>query len=212
MIWCLMLLPLVLVLSALQPQGVWGLEFCPSCFQISRGPGSPLHHSPFLKLGLCGLAVSASLFCSSLSIALTREARLEARDFSCGLQWEETSALFDFLFSFKVPRTSGCFQGQTFSWPVAGSVSDLAAVEVARISLGWIVLKQRLQCIRQEKGFSFDVSCYAGSFISADFHSQTYLLWWLSENAEWELKILCLRQHCSAVLICIFFFPLYYYH
>lgn len=49
------------------------------------------------------------------------------------------------------------------------------------------------------------------SFISADFSSLTYLLRWMSENAEWKLILLCLRQHCSAVLTCLIF-HLYYYH
>lgn len=138
MIWYLMLLPLVLVLSALQPTGCWRvLEFCPSCCWISHGPGSALQHSPFLRLGFGGPAVSASLFCSSLPIALIREDRFEVREI---LAVGEDLSFIWLLFSFKVLRTSGCFQGQTLSWPVAGSVPDLAAVQVARISLGWIVL------------------------------------------------------------------------
>lgn len=43
--------------------------------------------------------------------------------------------------------------------------------------------------------------------ISADFGSQIHLLRWMSENAEWELTVLCLTHHCGAVLICLFFSP-----
>lgn len=81
---------------------------------------------------------------------------------------EDISSIW-LLFYFKVIRTSGCFQGQMLSWPVAGSVPDLAAVQAARISLGWIVLvgnniSNVLGKKKKKKGFSFDVSCYAGSF------------------------------------------------
>lgn len=125
---------------------------------------------------------------------------------------EDISSIW-LLFYFKVIRTSGCFQGQMLSWPVAGSVPDLAAVQAARISLGWIVLvgnniSNVLGKKKKKKAFLLMSAVTQVLLISAEFHSQTYLLWCLSENAEWELKMLCLRQHCSAVWIFFFLYTI----
>ena len=105
-------------------------------------------------IGIHCLAVPARLF-SSLSTAPTRKAfdfKLESLiviSVRTGLRSVWPSVFFQRTQN----RHSGCFQGQLLSWSIARSFPYLAVIQVVRISLEWIVLKQRLECVRPKKLF-----------------------------------------------------------
>lgn len=172
-IWCFYLSPWFCLPCRPQVMGVW--SYAPVISKVAElRLGSALHHTPFLRLGLSGLAVPPRLFCPSLLTPLIREdfeLKSERSLLQVSVGGDLSSVWPSIFFQSTQNRTSGCFQGQTLSWPVARSLPDLAAVQVVRISFGWIVLKQHLQSIKQKKKkrLFFDGSFDSGFFISAHF-------------------------------------------